>query len=185
MPIINHSSYQRPKFLFNRHLETILPSLIRSVRSMPECERIRISTDDNDFLDLDWYKHKSDRLLILSHGLEGDSQRMYIKGMVKRFHLAGWNVIAWNYRGCSGEMNGYFTIKIITVTFKQTMRADPDFDIQVTRRSTCHPGFAFARQPDPVTGIDTGRNFNRQGFGFSNTPFPQPPLARYGCQGVR
>ncbi|WP_420582664.1 YheT family hydrolase [Reichenbachiella sp.] len=105
MPIIHSSDYQRPKLLFNRHLETIIPGIIRQVKNLPSYERIRIDTPDQDFLDLDWYRSDSDRLLILSHGLEGDSHRPYIEGMVKKFHNEGWNVIAWNCRGCSGEMN--------------------------------------------------------------------------------
>ncbi|WP_422360430.1 YheT family hydrolase [Reichenbachiella sp.] len=105
MPIIHSSDYQRPKLLFNRHLETIIPGITRKVKNLPSYERIRIDTPDQDFLDLDWYQSDSDKLLILSHGLEGDSHRPYIEGMVKKFHGEGWNVIAWNYRGCSGEMN--------------------------------------------------------------------------------
>lgn len=105
MPIISSSPYQRPRLLFNRHLETIVPGIARKVKNLPAYQTIRINTPDEDFLDLDWYKSDSDRLLILSHGLEGDSHRPYIEGMVKRFHTEGWHVIAWNYRGCSGEMN--------------------------------------------------------------------------------
>ena len=105
MPIINNSTYQKPKYLFNRHLETMLPSIARKIKHLPACERVRIKTPDQDFLDLDWYKASADKLLILSHGLEGDSQRPYIKGMIRKFHKEGWDVIAWNFRGCSGEMN--------------------------------------------------------------------------------
>lgn len=105
MPIISSSPYKRPRLLFNRHLETIVPGIARKVKGLPDFERIRISTPDDDFLDFDWYKAESDKLIILSHGLEGDSHRPYIEGMVKQFHREGWQVIAWNYRGCSGEMN--------------------------------------------------------------------------------
>jgi predicted alpha/beta-fold hydrolase len=96
--------YQAPFFLFNAHLETIYPSLIRKV-SLPSYTRERIATPDEDFLDLDWIRHGSDRLVIISHGLEGNSQRPYIKGMAKTMLHAGWDVLAWNYRGCSEEMN--------------------------------------------------------------------------------
>lgn len=105
MPIIQKSDYKKPRHLFSKHLETILPSISRKVKNLPEYDRIRITTPDHDFLDLDWYKADTNRLIILSHGLEGDSHRPYIEGMLKKFHGEGWNVIAWNYRGCSGEMN--------------------------------------------------------------------------------
>jgi predicted alpha/beta-fold hydrolase len=68
-------------------------------------ERERINTPDDDFLDLDWLRQKSNKLIILSHGLEGNSQRSYIKGMATIFFKNGYDVLAWNYRGCSEEMN--------------------------------------------------------------------------------
>ena len=43
--------------------------------------------------------------MILSHGLEGDSSRHYIKGMAKFLSENGYDICAWNYRGCSGEVN--------------------------------------------------------------------------------
>jgi uncharacterized protein len=104
MPIISKDSYQPPLWLFNAHLQTIVPALFRNVDKV-FFERKRIDTPDGDFLDLDWYKKESDHLVILSHGLEGDSQRPYIKGMVKTFTDYGWDALAWNFRGCSGEVN--------------------------------------------------------------------------------
>ncbi len=97
-------NYSPPFILFNRHLETIYPALFRRV-SIPVYQRERISTPDNDFLDLDWLKQGSQKLVILSHGLEGNSQRAYIKGMAKALFQGGFDVLAWNYRGCSEEMN--------------------------------------------------------------------------------
>ena len=98
------NSYTPPFLLFNKHIETIYPSLIRKVNSI-RYERERINTPDDDFLDLDWLRQKSNKLIILSHGLEGNSQRSYIKGMATIFFKNGYDVLAWNYRGCSEEMN--------------------------------------------------------------------------------
>jgi predicted alpha/beta-fold hydrolase len=67
--------------------------------------RERIETLDNDFLDLDWVLNDSDKLVVISHGLEGDSNRPYVKGLAKAFKNAGYEILAWNFRGCSGEVN--------------------------------------------------------------------------------
>ncbi|MFY0651287.1 MAG: alpha/beta fold hydrolase [Cyclobacteriaceae bacterium] len=105
MPVISPSSYQRPFFLFNGHLETVYPAIFRNVNSIPPFERERISTPDDDFLDLDWLRADSKKLLVISHGLEGDSQRPYMRGMASTFFNDNWDVLAWNFRTCSGEMN--------------------------------------------------------------------------------
>lgn len=97
-------AYQAPKFLFNKHLETIYPALFRNVDGV-SYHRERITTPDQDFLDLDWLLSNSQKLVILSHGLEGNSHRAYVKGMAQIFHQHGYDVLAWNYRGCSEEMN--------------------------------------------------------------------------------
>ncbi|MGA0559116.1 YheT family hydrolase [Larkinella sp. VNQ87] len=44
-------------------------------------------------------------LTILSHGLEGDSRRQYLAGMVRHLTANGFDCLAWHYRSCSGEMN--------------------------------------------------------------------------------
>lgn len=97
-------SYTPPGVLFNPHLETIYPSLLRSVRmNAPEVERLE--TPDDDFLILDWYRQGSPHCAVISHGLEGNSRRSYVRGMVKALFDDGHDVLAWNYRGCSGEVN--------------------------------------------------------------------------------
>ncbi|MEX1238649.1 MAG: alpha/beta fold hydrolase [Cyclobacteriaceae bacterium] len=96
--------YIPPFFLFGSHLETIYPALLRRV-SLAPYTRERITTPDDDFLDLDWLESDSEKVVIISHGLEGNSSRPYIKGMAKALHAAGFNVVAWNLRGCSEEIN--------------------------------------------------------------------------------
>ncbi len=111
MPLIAPSSYHAPGFLPNGHLQTIVPSLFRKVK-VPYI-RERVETSDHDFLDLDWALARVNRseeritsgLVILSHGLEGDSSRPYLAGMVRHLRANGFDCLAWNYRSCSGEMN--------------------------------------------------------------------------------
>ena len=96
--------YLPPFFLYGAHLETIFPALLRRVQLVPYT-RERIPTPDDDFLDLDWLVKGSGKIAIISHGLEGNSNRAYVKGMAKALHDNGFDVVAWNFRGCSGEMN--------------------------------------------------------------------------------
>ncbi|WP_297337737.1 alpha/beta fold hydrolase [Algoriphagus sp.] len=104
MPIIS-SQYRNPPFyLLNGHVETVVPSLLRTVKGV-SYQREKINTPDGDFLNLDWSKVGSDRLLIVSHGLEGDSYRHYAMGLVKLFNQHGVDVIVWNNRSCGGEIN--------------------------------------------------------------------------------
>ena len=45
----------------------------------------------------------------MCHGLEGSSRSKYIQGAARYFSERGWDVLAINYRGCSGEMNRKLT----------------------------------------------------------------------------
>lgn len=60
---------------------------------------------DGDFVDLDWLRAGRGRLAVLSHGLEGNARAGYIRGMARALRGAGWDVLAWNYRGCGGVAN--------------------------------------------------------------------------------
>ena len=96
--------YCPPPLLKGGHIQTIYPSLFR--KTDPHFyRRERIKTFDNDFLDLDWAFIGSSRLVIISHGLEGNSHRAYVTGMASAMNSAGFDALAWNYRSCSGEPN--------------------------------------------------------------------------------
>lgn len=86
-------------------MQTIYPALYRKIPVIT-LERERIHTPDGDFLDLDWdTSNHAARLAIISHGLEGDSSNHYVQGMAAALHRAGWDILAWNFRSCSGETN--------------------------------------------------------------------------------
>lgn len=110
MPLIHQSSYKKvPIYLFNKHLQTIVPGVFRIVKGV-QYERERLELPDGDFVDVDWIDNSSRQLVILSHGLEGNSDRHYIKGTAKAFAQNGWDVLAWNCRSCSGEMNRHLRL---------------------------------------------------------------------------
>ncbi|HSZ26271.1 MAG TPA: alpha/beta fold hydrolase [Cytophagaceae bacterium] len=106
MPLV-YSSYRAPSMFLSRHIETIYPVLFRKITNITY-QRERLELKDGDFLDLDWIKKGAKKLLILSHGLEGDTSSNYLKGMARAASNAGYDVLAWNYRGCSGEINRNF-----------------------------------------------------------------------------
>ncbi len=106
MPLVQSSAFTPHPLHRGAHLQTILPSLLRQVGGL-SYRRVRLELPDGDFLDLDWSMApvRSSRVVILSHGLEGSTDRHYILGLAKIFNAAGWDALAWNCRSCSGEMN--------------------------------------------------------------------------------
>ncbi|MDO1512665.1 alpha/beta fold hydrolase [Maribacter confluentis] len=108
MPIIDSSYHPSPIFR-NGHFSTIYNGLFRKVDDL-EQKRIRINLPDEDFLDTDWSyaAETSKKLVIIIHGLEGSSQRAYVKGSAKLLSQKGFDVCAINLRGCSGTANNLF-----------------------------------------------------------------------------
>lgn len=103
MPLLN-SDYKAPVWIGGKHAQTIIPSLFRKISGI-SLIRERIYTEDEDFLDIDWSCHGNQSLAIISHGLEGSSRQSYMLGMIQAFTSNGWDALAWNFRGCSGELN--------------------------------------------------------------------------------
>ncbi len=104
MTFIKHSDYKPPILMRSGHLQTVYPSLFRKI-DIDFYQRERIETNDGDFLDLDWAQRGFKKLAVISHGLEGSSRRSYVAGMARALLNNGWDVLAWNFRSCSGEIN--------------------------------------------------------------------------------
>jgi hypothetical protein len=103
MPVVA-SRFRPPIFLRNGHVQTILPTLLRRVAIPWEAERLELP--DGDFLDLGWLRGSgSERVAIVSHGLEGSHENHYVSGMARTLRSAGWDALAWNFRGCGREAN--------------------------------------------------------------------------------
>jgi uncharacterized protein len=103
MPIVP-SRFFPPRLLSNGHLQTILPALLpRRLKLGFEPERIEL--EDGDFLDLAWARTGSNKLAILSHGLEGSADNDCVRGMATALQANGWDALAWSFRGCSKEIN--------------------------------------------------------------------------------
>lgn len=104
MPVLAADEYS-PSYIYkNGHRNTLLSHILRPTDSI-NFERKRLSTPDDDFIDIDCVFNKNERLVILCHGLEGSSSSSYIQQFSRYFNEHGFDVAAINYRGCSGEMN--------------------------------------------------------------------------------
>ncbi len=103
MPLVE-STYVAPWVFKNPHLHTIYPYLFRKVKGV-KYVRQRLELGDGDFIDLDWSKVEGSDLVLLAHGLEGSAKQAYILGMAKLLNQKGFDIVALNFRSCSGEIN--------------------------------------------------------------------------------
>lgn len=100
-------SAYRPFFGFsNPHINTIVPNFFRKIRGV-HYTRKPINTPDGDILNLDLHTPDQNRkrIVLLLHGLEGDSQASYIKAAARQAERSGYHAAALNMRSCGGEMN--------------------------------------------------------------------------------
>lgn len=103
MPLA-HSTFAPPLLLCSGDLQSILPALLRKVRTRTATKQT-LELSDGDFLSLEWLRADNQRLAIISHGLEGSTQSSYVQGMAAHLLAAGWDVLAWNMRGCGDTPN--------------------------------------------------------------------------------
>jgi predicted alpha/beta-fold hydrolase len=97
----------KPSFpLKNGHISTVWSTVFRK-ETIP-FERTRIITDDGDFIDLDWNTNENNKLIVIGHGLEGSSSSSYVTGLSKNATREGFDIVAVNWRGCSGQPNNRF-----------------------------------------------------------------------------
>jgi predicted alpha/beta-fold hydrolase len=107
MPVLPPTPYRPPFPFTSGHLQTLYPTLLRRTPlTNPQPERL--ATPDGDFIDIDWHLSRhgaSDRLAVVSHGLEGNARKKYPLGMARHLTAHGWDVLCLNFRCCSSEPN--------------------------------------------------------------------------------
>ena len=105
MPLSFSSSFKPSWWCLNPHLQTIWPFLFRTAPS-PAYRRERLELDDGDFIDLDWLEPtQSAPIVVVLHGLGGDSQSHYVRGLVTELARVNIRSVVLHHRGCSGEPN--------------------------------------------------------------------------------
>ncbi len=102
--MITHSQFQPAWWLPGTHAQTLWASLVRRPVEI-ELSLERLTLPDGDFIDLAWTKGKSDKIVILLHGLEGSINSSYARGMLAAIDKKGWCGVFLHFRGCSGEHN--------------------------------------------------------------------------------
>jgi predicted alpha/beta-fold hydrolase len=102
--------YRAPWWLPGGNVQTIWPALFskRFDGPVPRFTRERLTTPDQDFVDIDWLDAGAPEtapLLVLFHGLEGSSASHYAQAFAHWARSNGWRFAVPHFRGCSGELN--------------------------------------------------------------------------------
>ncbi len=161
MPLI--TSTYNPSFPFtNTHINTIHKTLF--FRGEINYARERITTPDDDFMDLDFSLTGSDTLVVAMHGLEGSSQSNYIISVTNYLNQQNFDVAAVNFRGCSGEDNR----KIYAYNSGKT----DDLDTILTYLTT-----NYDYQKIVLLGYSMGGNITLKYLGEQALRFPQVKCA--------
>ena len=97
--------YNAPSWLPGGNLQTLFPYFF-APKSHLQYRRERWELPDGDFLDLDWIDNPdSAPLVVLFHGLEGNSRGFYSLALMHQIKQRGWRGVVVHFRGCSGEPN--------------------------------------------------------------------------------
>lgn len=90
----------------NPHVQTIAGKFLRRPPDLP-VRRERWDTPDGDFLDIDFVDPPTPTSpwCVILHGLEGHSERPYVRTAADALVRRGFGVAAMNFRSCSGEPN--------------------------------------------------------------------------------
>lgn len=99
------AAYRAPWWLPSRHLQTVYAALALKGRP-PAYRRETWRTPDGDRLELDWTEGpEAAPLVVLFHGLEGNSRSSYAAALMRAVHQRGWRGVVPHFRGCGGAPN--------------------------------------------------------------------------------
>jgi len=101
-------AYRAPRWLPGAHAQTIVAATLIP-RPPVEYRRERWDTPDGDFIDLDFSLPEpiaeDAPVVVLFHGLEGNSASHYARALMHAAADRGWRGVVAHFRGCSGEEN--------------------------------------------------------------------------------
>jgi predicted alpha/beta-fold hydrolase len=98
-------NYQPPRWLGGAHAQTIWPALaLKPAR--PAYRRTFWDTPDGGRIALDFVDGQDGQpLVVLFHGLEGNSDSHYARALMLQVQARGWNGVVPHFRGCAGVEN--------------------------------------------------------------------------------
>ena len=79
MALIHTSSYEPSVAFKSKHFNTIYRTLFHKIDM--GFQRERMETSDGDFMDIDFSRVGSKRVVVIIHGLEGSSQSKYVTAL--------------------------------------------------------------------------------------------------------
>lgn len=207
-------NYTAPWWLPGGHAQTIWASLFSHAapnqdHAAVQYRRTRWDTPDGDFIDLDWLTDSksssagSDRpLLVLFHGLEGNSGGHYAQAFARIAQAAGMDFVVPHFRGCSGEINraprayhsgDYLEIAWVLARLRQA-HTGPLYAVGISLGGNALLRWAQEAEPSrPRHGRCRLRRMRTTGFNGLRTahqPRLQPPglraalLANHEAQGI-
>jgi len=102
------NQYRAPWWLPGGHAQTIIPARVLPAPQVGY-RRERWDAPDGDFIDVDFVVPEpttpSAPLMVLFHGLEGDSRSHYARILMQGCRRRSWLGMVVHFRGCSGETN--------------------------------------------------------------------------------
>lgn len=106
--MIVNSNFQPARFITNRHVQTLLPTLLRN-NLAAKCEYQQLTLPDGDFVDLAWNRvpdsNETNPIVVIFHGLEGSINSPYAAGLMRTLEQHGWYVVLMHFRNCSERVN--------------------------------------------------------------------------------
>jgi predicted alpha/beta-fold hydrolase len=104
------SSFQPPRWLQNRHLQTILPALPWAYTKVPAIRREILILPDGDETAVDWLVPSKPPpptapLLLILHGLEGSARSSYARMLMSQAEQLGWHACVMHFRDCGDYCN--------------------------------------------------------------------------------
>jgi len=105
-PLALPGAYRAPAWLPSGHAQTIWPYVLR--RPRVPLRRETVATHDGDVWEFDWLDSPANEdagLVVLFHGLEGNSESHYVRSLFVALAARGWRGVVPHFRGCAGAPN--------------------------------------------------------------------------------